>query len=34
MNEEYLQILILKLNKLEEALDFIAPPKIKKAKMN
>ena len=26
MNEEYLQILILKLNKLEEALDFIAPP--------
>ena len=26
MNEEYLQILILKLNKLEEALDFVAPP--------
>ena len=26
MNEEYLQILILKLNKLEEALDFISPP--------
>ena len=26
MNEEYLQILILKLNKLEEALDFICPP--------
>ena len=32
MNEEYLQILILKLNKLEEALDFIAPPEDKKGK--
>ena len=32
MNEEYLQILILKLNKLEEALDFIAPPEDKKSK--
>ena len=26
MNEEYLQILIFKLNKLEETLDFISPP--------
>ena len=32
MYEEYLQILILKLNKLEEALDFIAPPDNKKNK--
>ena len=32
MNEEYLQILILKLNKLEEALDFICPPENKNNK--
>ena len=32
MYEEYLQILILKLNKLEEALDFICPPENQKNK--
>ena len=32
MYEEYLQILILKLNKLEEALDFICPPENSKNK--
>ena len=32
MYEEYLQILILKLNKLEEALDFICPPENKRNK--
>ena len=32
MYEEYLQILILKLNKLEEALDFICPPENKNNK--
>ena len=32
MYEEYLQILILKLNKLEEALDYILPPDNKKSK--
>ena len=32
MYEEYLQILILKLNKLEEALDYILPPENKKSK--
>jgi hypothetical protein len=32
MYEEYLQILILKLNKLEEALDFISPPDLNNTK--